>query len=67
MKIKLIKPWGMASIGEIIDPPIGVASLLIERKIAIIPDDRNINDDWNKRLKQPPPAKTRDLRGTRGR
>lgn len=54
MKIELIKAWGYAAPGEVIDPPPGVAALLIERGIAKPVDDKQISDRWNKRESRPP-------------
>ena len=55
MKIELIKAWGYAAPGEVIDPPPGVAALLIERGIAkLVEDKQSISDRWNKRESRPP-------------
>lgn len=55
MKIKLIKAWGMAAPGEVIDPPPGVAALLIERGIAErVEEKQGFTDRWNKRESRPP-------------
>lgn len=55
MKIKLIKAWGMAAPGEILDPPPGVAALLIERGIAQRVDEQKaFTDRWHKRESRPP-------------
>lgn len=61
MKIKLIRPYGFSSIGDVLDVPVGVAQLLIQRKIATVYEDR-ISDSWNKQMTQPPAH-----RGHRGR
>ena len=34
MKIKLLKPYGMAGIGHVLDPSPVIAEMLIKRKIA---------------------------------
>jgi hypothetical protein len=55
MKIELIKAWGYAAPGEVIDPPPGVAALLIERGIAKPAQDKQgLSDRWHKRQTQPP-------------
>lgn len=56
MKIKLVKAWGMAAPGEVIDPPPGVAVLLIERGIAerVEEQKQGFTDRWNKREARPP-------------
>lgn len=56
MKIELIKAWGYAAPGEVIDPPPGVAALLIERGIAkpVEQDKQGFSDRWNKRESRPP-------------
>ena len=61
MKIKLIRPYGFSSVGDVLDIPVGVAQLLIQRKIAEVYDDR-VSSDWTKRLTQPP-AHRREQRG----
>ena len=61
MKIKLIKPYGFANPGDMLDVPAGVAQLLIQRKIAEVYEER-ISSDWTKRLTQPP-AHRREQRG----
>lgn len=35
MKIRLIKPWQYRKVGTILDPPDGVANLLITRRFAV--------------------------------
>ncbi len=56
MKIKLLKPWGMASTGDILNPPPGVAHLLIQRGIAEAyeGDEAGNRGAWNKRIAYPP-------------
>jgi len=56
MKIKLLKPYGMASVGDILNPPPGVAHLLIHRGIAEIynGDEEGNRGAWNKRIAYPP-------------
>jgi hypothetical protein len=61
LKIKLIKPYGFSSVGDVLDIPVGVAQLLIQRKIAEVYEER-ISSDWTKRLIQPP-AHRREQRG----
>lgn len=64
MKIELIKAWGYAAPGEVIDPPPGVAALLIERGIAKPVDDKQgISDRWNKRESRPPQTRQEVARG----
>ena len=56
MKIKLIRAYGMASVGDILNPPPGVAHLLIQRGIAEIynGDEEGNRGAWNKRIAYPP-------------
>jgi hypothetical protein len=54
MKIELIKSWGYSAPGQVIDPPPGVAALLIERGIAKLADQPPFTDRWHKRQTQPP-------------
>lgn len=61
MKIKLIRPYGFSSVGDVLDIPAGVAQLLIQRKIAAVYEER-VSNDWTKRLTQPP-AHRREQRG----
>jgi len=66
MKIKLLKPWGKANPGDIINPPPGVAQLLIERGIAELyeGEEQGFAGKWNKRIAYPvTPAVTRGQRG----
>ena len=57
MKIELIKAWGYSAPGQVIDPPPGVAALLIERGIAKLAEEKPFT--------QPPPAKRQEAQ--RGR
>lgn len=66
MKIKLLKPWGMANPGDVINPPPGVAHLLIERGIAELyeGDEQGFAGRWNKRVAYPQtPAVTKGRHG----
>lgn len=53
MKIKLVKPYGLLIVGDIVDIPASVAQLLIQRQIAM-PYDDDYRNNWNKRLGRPP-------------
>jgi len=64
VKIKLVKAWGMAAPGEVIDPPPGVAALLIERGIAErVEEKQSFTDRWNKREARPPQPQREVRRG----
>jgi hypothetical protein len=66
MKIKLLKSWGLANPGDVINPPPGVAQLLIERGIAELyeGEEQGFAGKWNKRIAYPAtPAVTRGQRG----
>jgi hypothetical protein len=64
MKIELIKAWGYAAPGEVIDPPPGVAALLIERGIAKLANDKQgFSDRWHKRETRPPQPQQGVARG----
>lgn len=65
MKIELVKAWGFAAPGQVIDPAPGVALLLIERGIAKLADQPPFTDRWHKQFTQPPPAKRQEAQ--RGR
>jgi hypothetical protein len=56
MKIRMLRAYGLASPGQIIDPAPGVALLLIQRGIAVIyeGDEKPIHERWNKKLNRPP-------------
>ena len=55
MKIELVKPWGFAAPGQVIDPAPGVAQLLIQRGIAkLVEEKQGFTDRWNKREAKPP-------------
>lgn len=55
VRIRLIKAWGYAAPGAIIEPPPGVAALLIERGIAErVEEQKAFTDRWNKREARPP-------------
>ena len=47
MKIQFLKPWGMSSVGDIIDPPQkDIAILLVTRKVAAwVPEDNDLDGD----------------------
>jgi hypothetical protein len=54
MKIEMLKPYGLATPGMIINPAPGVALLLIQRGVAkLVEDDRPLG--WNKMQTEPPP------------
>lgn len=65
VRIRLIKAWGYAAPGAIIDPPPGVAALLIERGIAERVEDQKqgFTDRWNKRETRPPQPQREVRRG----
>jgi len=64
VKIELIKAWGYAAPGEVIDPPPGVAALLIERGIAkAVEEKQAFSDRWNKRESRPPQPRQEVARG----
>ena len=65
MKIELIKAWGFAAPGQVINPAPGVALLLIERGIGKLAEEKPFTDRWHKQFTQPPPAKRQEA--TRGR
>ena len=56
MKIRMLKAYGLASPGQIIDPAPGVALLLIQRGIAekYEGDEMPLHQRWNKKLSRPP-------------
>ena len=55
MRIELVKPWGFAAPGQVIDPAPGVAQLLIQRGIAKLAEEKQgFTDRWNKREQRPP-------------
>lgn len=56
MKIKLLKSWGLANVGDVLNPPPGVAQLLIQRGIAELYDgeEAGYRGAWNKRVAYPP-------------
>ena len=60
MKVKMVKPWGFARIGDVIDPPIGVAIELVKIGRAEfvgtveLEEDRQAIERWNKRVSKPP-------------
>ena len=54
MKIELIKAWGFAAPGQVINPDPGVALLLIERGIGKLAEEKPFTDRWHKRQAQPP-------------
>lgn len=55
MKIKLIKSWGLADAGEVLDCTVGVAEQLIKREIAVpLNDERGGKNDTNKAFTKPP-------------
>lgn len=54
VRIRLIKAWGYAAPGAILEPPPGVAALLIERGIAEPVIEDSTADRWNKRMTRPP-------------
>lgn len=59
MRIRLIRPWGLSKVDDIIDPPVGVAAELIKAGRAIpevedvYRDTAPIAETWNKKLQQP--------------
>ena len=63
MKVKMLKAWGFSKIGEVIDPPIGVAIELVKIGRAEFVGEVELEDDrqaiklWNKRVSKPPRAK----------
>ena len=61
MKIRMLKAYGLASPGQIIDPAPGVALLLIQRGIAerYEGDELPLRVRWNKKLSQPPQPEVR--------
>lgn len=64
VRIRLIKAWGYAAPGAIIDPPPGVAALLIERGIAErVEEKQKFTDRWNKRETRPPQPQREVRRG----
>ena len=65
MTSELIKSWGYSAPGQVIDPPPGVAALLIERGIAKLAEEKPFTDRWHKQFTQPPPAKRQEAQ--RGR
>ena len=65
MKIELIKAWGYSAPGQVIDPPPGVAALLIERGVAKLAEEKPFTDRWHKRQTQPPAAQRQEAQ--RGR
>lgn len=55
MKIKLIKSYGLANAGEILDCTAGVAEQLIKREIAVpLNEERGGKNDTNKAFTKPP-------------
>lgn len=57
MKIKMLRPWGLANVGDLLDPPIGVALELIARKVAEAVTDVQPKPGpagWNKQFTKPP-------------
>ena len=64
MRIELVKPWGFAAPGQVIDPAPGVAQLLIERGIAKpVEEKQAFSDRWNKRESRPPQPRQEVARG----
>ena len=61
MKIRMLKAYGLASPGQIIDPAPGVALLLIQRGIAekYEGDELPLRERWNKKLNRPPQPEVR--------
>jgi hypothetical protein len=58
MKIKLIRPWGLSRVDDVIDPPGPIAIELIKSGRAVAAEDRVDNttpttETWTKRLGQP--------------
>jgi hypothetical protein len=55
MKIKLIKSYGLADAGEVLEVTAGVAELLIKREIAVaMAEQRGGKNDTNKMFTKPP-------------
>ena len=64
VRIRLIKAWGYAAPGAILEPPPGVAALLIERGIAErVEEQKAFTDRWNKREMRPPQPQREVRRG----
>ena len=58
MKIRIIRPWGLSKVDDVIDPPGPIAIELIKSGRAVVAEDR-VNDStpttetWTKRMGQP--------------
>lgn len=63
MKVRMVKAWGFSKIGDVIDPPVGVAIELVKigraEFVGVVEreDDRRDVEQWNKRLARPPRGK----------
>ena len=58
MKIKLIRPWGLSKVDDVIDPPAPVAIELIKAGRAVVVEDRTrqstpTTETWNKSVTPP--------------
>lgn len=58
MKIKLIRPWGLSRVDDVIDPPASVAVELIKAGRAVAAEDRVDSttptiEAWNKSVTPP--------------
>lgn len=58
MKIRIIRPWGLSKVDDILDPPAPVAIELIKAGRAVVVEDRTratapTTETWNKNVTPP--------------
>lgn len=60
MKIRIIRPWGLSKVDDILDPPAPVAIELIKAGRAVEVKDeeeKGVVERWHKRVAKPPKGK----------